>query len=362
MSDVAEKDHTPEVTAFAADCEWTGAQSSDRDAWLAARRDYISASDVAAIMGEDSYRSALDVYADKALGPLVEERMGLDDPRFWGTVLEQTILGAVANHHGWQYRAGGYLLRSRTHPHLAATLDAEVDRGDGWRNFEGKTTRVARDWDEDSGSLPTRVLIQTQAQMLVTGAPSTIVFALLQTVKGLQPCMIEVHPSVEFQAIIIETTEEFRERVRTLSPPPADARSRRALERLHPRDQAQGAVMLGADALEWTAEYQEVSRQIAILSKRKGEIQNLLKQSIGDQSFGVLPEAVGNKTCWRWQRQERLGYTVEPSTSDVLLALKQAPRELFGLQLPAANKHNPALIPASETKALKPKSRRRSKR
>lgn len=325
------------VTSFGEHCFTQGEHADSREEWLAARRELITASDFAAIMGEDPYRSALDVFADKTLGRIDDGKLSLDDPRFWGIHLERHILQIVAEHHGWAYQPGGHLLRSRRHPFVGATLDAEVNRGEGWWVYEGKTTRITKGWDEDTGELPTRVLIQTQAQLLVTGAPGTVVFALLQ---GSRPCTIVVEPSPKFHAVLVEVADEFRERIRTLDPPKADARSASALSRLHPRDKAAGGVQLSFEAMGWTQEYQQINEQLRALEGRKKELQNMLKQSIGDRVVGVLPEPVNGQRCWRWSTQERAAYSVEASTIEVLRTLKWPPPDLFNRELsPAPNPH-----------------------
>ncbi len=310
-------DRTSEVTAFSAASEWTGVRDEDRQAWLELRKTMMTASDIAAILGEDDKRAALDVYVDK----VVEQRdevLAIDDPRFWGSALEQTILRTVARYYGWKYRQGGALLRSRAYPFLGATLDGEVDRGDGrgWLDFEGKTTRIPRGWDEESGQLPTRVLIQVQHQLLVTGAPGAIVFALLQ---GNIPVQIPIEPSPEFHEIIVREAEAFMVLVARGTPPPPNGTeaSGRALQRLYP--EADGsAVALPREAIEWTREYQTTSVELKQLEQRKAYFAQLLKNSIGPATYGVLSEDVGGKRCWRW---------AAPKNSDnrALQALKLAP-------------------------------------
>lgn len=317
-------DRTADVTAFFAAAQWTGVSVEDRPAWLKARREMVTASDVAALLGYDDHRSALDVYADKVCPPQ-DEVIGLSDPRFWGTVLEQPVLQAVAGYYGWQYRRGGALLRSRKHPLLGATLDAEIDRGEGWLPFEGKTSRIPKDWDEKTETLPARVLIQAQSQLLVTAAPSNVVFALLQ---GSRPCQVEVEPSPEFHSLIVETAEEFVERVRTLSPPPPmEGKSeRQALTRIYPKEDGT-FVLLSSEAVEWSREYKEVGKQIKQLEKRRDHIADLLRATLGRATYGVLPEPVEGKRVWRLQTDKRAAYTVAPAEFKKLIALKEMPSE-----------------------------------
>ena len=102
-----------------------------RDEWLALRRQYLTASDVAAVLGVDPWRGPIDVYADK-IGKGVDE----DRPLFkWGRDVE----GAIAL---WYERESGRSIEDlgateiqvhSTIPWLAATLDRvtwrDEDRG-----------------------------------------------------------------------------------------------------------------------------------------------------------------------------------------------------------------------------------------
>jgi len=340
---VEEGDRTSEVTAFGEFCEWRGVMSSDRARWLRARRELVTASDVAAILGEDLRRSALDVYADKILPAQDEpEPLGLDDPRFWGAVLEQPILRAVAERHEWAYRAGGALLRSRRHAWLGATLDAEIDRGAGWLELEGKTSRMPREWSEDEGRLPAWVLVQVQAQLLVIGQPAAVVFALLQ---GSRPCLVEVEASPEFQELIIEETGDFWRRVESLDPPPPTAKSAAAIRRLHPVEDG-SVVELSAEALEWTREAQAIAERITALDARRESLRNAIKMAIGGATYGVLPDVAQNgKRVWKFASVHRAEHVVPASTSRYPLLIKELPR---GVAAVATTSEVPRCLPAHE--------------
>lgn len=351
------------ATHFEDHAEFTGVRADDRAGWLALRRTMVTASDVAAILGEDPHRSALDTYVDKVTERREPEVIGLDDPRFWGNVLEQPILRAVASHYGWQYLAGGALLRSRRHPHLGATLDAEINRGARWEPLEGKTTRVPRGWDEEAGELPTRVLIQTQVQLLVTGAECCVVFALLQ---GSRPVQIDVHPSAEFHAVIVEETQRFMERVARTDPPPPDhtESSRRALARLYPTDSG-GGVFLPDAAIDWTRELKELAARQKELARREGELKNMLRASIGDAAYGILPGGadVDGQRAWKHALEERPEHVVSASTGRVLRKIKNVPPISIAAALPDRSLED--LLRASsigEARNLNAQRRRRARR
>lgn len=335
---------TDEVTAFGAAAEWTGVRDDDREAWLDLRQTMLTASDVAAILGEDPRRDAYAVYVDKVTPRKQQEKISIYDPRFWGHVLEQPIAQAVANYYGWGFRRGGFLLRSRKHPIIGCTLDAEFLRSDseGWIPYEGKTTKIPRDWDEESGTLPTRVLVQAQTQLLVTQAPRNLVFALLQ---GSRPVQIPVEPYLEFHALIVEECERFMDLVRRGEPPTPTAASRAAIERLHPEGDG-SSVLLPIEAVEWTREIRELNSQMKETETRMDELKNRLRSHIGSATFGELPEAVDGKAFWRYQLQRREEHTVAASESRVLIAMKNGPASA-AKALPASPSPV-ALLPESE--------------
>lgn len=298
----------PLVTHFAEHAEYTGVMADDRPGWLALRRTMVTASDVAAILGEDVgptgkiRRAALDVFVEKTVDQ-PDAPQPITSPAFWGVVVEQPVLSAVARYYGWPYMRGAALLRSRRHPHLGATLDAEVEATGAWRVFEGKTTQIPRGWNEKAKQLPTTVLIQVQTQLLVTQAPSAIVFALLQ---GCRPVRIEIEPSPALHQIIVEHTEAFLDRVRRFDAPlpQQGCSAAKALGRLYPSGDG-SVINLPAEAVEWTRERMAIAAEMRRLESRKTYLADRVRHAMGSCSWGVLPEPVGGKRAWSWQGEAR---------------------------------------------------------
>lgn len=314
-------DNTALVTHFARDAVFTGVTSKDRAKWLELRKAMVTASDFAALLGEDPHRSSLDVYADKVLPPNNEE-LKIDSPMFWGLALEQTVLSKAAEYYGWEYREGGALLASRKYPFIGATLDAEIDRKDGrgWIVNECKNTEIHRNWDEEKQDCPVHVLIQCQSQLFVTGAPMDLCFALLSRYR---PVRIEIEPNLEFHSILVDVAQEFLDRVKRLDPPPASARSGEALKRMFPHEDGT-MVTLPPEAVEWSRELVRIDQEFEALKGRREELRNLIRQQIGQSTFGLLTEPVEGKRAWRWLTSTRSAHMVEASTSRTLIALKDA--------------------------------------
>lgn len=302
-----------------------GAHVSDREAWLKARQPLVTASDVAALFDASPFGDAYGLYKSKTEPANDDAELSIDDPRFWGGVLEQTILTTVARYYRWQYQPGGYLLRSRQHPFLGATLDAEVDRGDGlgWVDLEGKTSKIPQGWNAEEQRLPPHILIQAQAQLLVTGAPVALVFGLLQ---GGTPCLVEVPPDEEFHGHIVARAHAFNRLVQARTPPQPTHKSTDLIRRLYPEDNGE-AIVLGDEAVHWTEELRSVEADLKALTKRRDALRNCLRNAIGKCRFGILPKPVGNTVLWRSQMQTTEPYMVAAKTSRPLITMTRLPWE-----------------------------------
>jgi putative phage-type endonuclease len=329
-----EVDETAKVTAFHGAARWTGITDQDRGSWLKARAKIITASRVPALLGLSPFEDAIDVYAD-ALRPandFVDVDYGLNDPRTWGSALEEAVAMRAGKHYGWDVRMSGCLLVSRKYPHIGCTQDAEVhfasgsldakkydvltERSGYHVSYEGKTTSNfrARDWNEDDEKAPDHVIVQTQTQLLVTGAPLSIVSCLIGGQKFVR---IDYEPNDAFFAMIIDAVDEMRDRIARMDPPPPTWRSKDALKKLYPGEDGT-SVMLPKEALEWTAELQDLMPRKKELEKREDELKNLLRAAIGSATVGLLPEEVGGKTRWTHALQTRAGFTTQPTSFKVL--------------------------------------------
>lgn len=317
-------------------CELVGVSSATREAWLEARRGLLTASDMAAVLGKDPYKSSLDVWVEKVHGP-EDEPLTIESPAFWGINLEQYIARIVSMYYEWEYVEGGDLLRSKEHPILGCTLDglAKPPGEARWGLYEGKTTGVflAKDWDVENDMPPLRVLIQVQHQLGVTGAPYAMVFCLI---GGNTPRLIRIEPHAEFQSGLRQTAAEFMDLVQRRIQPAPDHRSKSALDRLHPEEMAGKVVDLPGIALEWVTEIQLIGEKMKVLHDRQEHLKNLLRATLGDAQYGRLPHVVGGKGACKWATIKRSAYSVEASSYRQLQLVKALPKELAMLPAPMA--------------------------
>jgi putative phage-type endonuclease len=152
---------------------------ADRDAWLAARRDGIGASDVPAILGVSDYTTAVHVYRDKR-GELVDDA---GEAALWGSLLEEPVAREWARRQRSVVQRVGLVARVDA-PWMRATLDRQVlecpmDREVRTRcalEVKCRSAFKAYRWHAD---VPDDVLAQAVWQMAVTGYDHIHVAVLL---------------------------------------------------------------------------------------------------------------------------------------------------------------------------------------
>lgn len=148
--------------------------SADRAPWLAARRDGIGSSDVAAILGVSTWGTAQHVYYDKT-GQLPLEDRDAGEAALWGSLDEDTTAREWARRNRSVVRRIGLIAR-RDQPWQMCTLDRQVRECPLSRDrsqFEvcalevkHRNAFVAGKWKR---SIPDDVLAQVLWQIHVTG-------------------------------------------------------------------------------------------------------------------------------------------------------------------------------------------------
>lgn len=145
---------------------------------LATRKNYVTASEMAAVMGLDQFRTAGDVWALKT-GKVEGDESG--DAAEWGHRLEPALLDWAAGKLETSITRNVW----KTSGVLGGTCDAVVDfdgspleaKTCGLMNF--KALNMA-EWGEDgTDEVPDRFLVQVHVQMIVTGSQYAHLAALL---------------------------------------------------------------------------------------------------------------------------------------------------------------------------------------
>ncbi len=262
-------------------------ECATKEEWLEARRRYVTASEIHAILGQVPWESPLAVFGRK-LG-LIDEKDETEAMRF-GTLLQPIVRDAYVQETKRQVRGvGDYtLLVSERYPFLACTLDYLIlplvpERGEG--ALEVKTTGAFHrgEWSEGP---PLRAQIQLQFQLIVTGLAWGSVAGLL---GGQSFRWGDVEADVDFQGIAMEAVQEFHRRLELKDPPPADwtDSSKAALKALYPKETGE-AIALPDEVHDWLEKWEGGRKLEGEGKKQKDEYGNLIRQAIGAATFGVL--------------------------------------------------------------------------
>lgn len=303
------------------------ASSRDREAWLAARRDLITASDVAAVLGlhpgvtaaelyetaVNPWRGPLELYARKA--GLLAETEENEAMRF-GSLLEPVIIEEYAKRTGHVVRPAGELLRSRAYPWIGATLDGEVLMPFS-AALECKAVGLRQE-DDWADAPPAYYVAQVQAQMLVSGHSRAVVACLI---GGQQLIWHEVARDSDMQAAIVSATRDFVRRLREKDPPPPRGTDGDddALLALFGSHEQENDVELPADAIAWDERLEQIRASVRELYAEKNLIEQQIKAHVGTAKHGVIP---GAGYAYRWAAQRRNAYAVKESETRVLRRVK----------------------------------------
>lgn len=275
----------------------------DRGQWLEVRKGGIGSSDAAAAVGLCPYKSQLELWLEKTgRADVLAEHPRMDDPRFWGTLLEPYVAVAYQQKTDRKVRRINAVLQHPTLPFMLANIDREVVGCPDVQILECKTAGEfgSRLWKD---GVPEYVQLQVQHQLAVTGKAAADVAVLLCGQK-LEVHRIERDEEVVARLVVLES--RFWRYVETDTPPPADGSESagRALRQLYQ----------GHDTtLDFTAETElgrdfdalaALNVEIEAKAKEAERLKQTIQQAMGDASKAIF--ATGMVTFKRAKDSTRI--------------------------------------------------------
>lgn len=282
-----------------------------RPAWLKARAELITASDVPIILGIVPGKPAL--WYEK-VGLLEHGDDANPEVPLMGHYLEAVNAEVLyRGKTGRKVRRCQELLRSKQYPWLGATLDywtwlpGEKRPGP----LELKVTGNKDLWPDDAPPAM-KFQAQLQTQILVAGTAWGSLSAIIGS-PYVHHRWIDFERDEHLCDLILTETEAFAASVRSGVNPPVDGddSTSDALRHLVVEVLAGTTVLLPPDAIEWDMELQAAREAIKIWEQRKRFYENALMTAIGEHETGVLPHDRGRYT---FKRQTRAAHTVAEST------------------------------------------------
>ena len=136
--------------------------------WLEIRKNHITATDSAKILGKNPWATPLDCYKEK----MEDKRIMVTPAMQRGTDLEPKARDLLIAIHGINLKSK--VFESTLYPHMMASLDAISD--DGMKMWEIKSPGHMTMKRAFEGKIDTQYIIQCQKQMLVMGLDEMSMF------------------------------------------------------------------------------------------------------------------------------------------------------------------------------------------
>ena len=264
----------------------------DRADWLKHRRGGIGGSDIAAILGENPWRSPIDVWLEKT------GRVEDQDPTermVWGTRAEDMIAGGYAADYVKVVRRVNAILCHKDHPHHRANLDRLIidpTRGNGVLEVKNVGAWGEKAWADDN--VPPHYMLQLQWYLHVTGL-SWGVFAAL--IGGNKLIVRETQYDPELAAIMVQAAADFWQCVTDDTMPPAVSGDSEAVASIYPESNGD-TTLLSVDASALVRQYIECKEAIATLEQSLDGIKARIQQEMGSAEIGL---ADGYRVSWKSQ-------------------------------------------------------------
>jgi len=292
-------------------------KTAERTDWLQGRKLGIGASEAAAVLGVDPWKSPFQLWSEK-IGIVDQDDLSENEAVEFGIRLEQPVAMAYADRTGrnvamWPPYC---IARHSQIDWMCCTPDAtQIDeiRGEGLVQVKTTSAWKQHEWAEGP---PLAYLVQCQHELAVTGHDWTTLVVLI---GGQRLRFFDINRNEQFIAGLIPKLEEFWNLIQTRTPPEVDGSlaTAKVLAKLHPEDSGD-TVALPQDAREWAATLEAAKQTIKDMEAVKTEAENKLKAAIGSATFGMLPDGAR----YSWKTQTRKSYVVEENTFRVLRKLK----------------------------------------
>lgn len=190
-----------------------------REDWLRLRQTGIGGSDISAIMGFNSYKTAYDLYHDKINDVVADAQ---SESAYWGTILEDVVAKEYALRNDCKVQKVNYMIRHPEFDFAVANIDRAVINPSISGNVRFKDGKLTTDrllevktaseymksnWgDEESDQVPDNYNLQCQWYMGITGVNECDLALLLGGNKYRQ-YNIKFDP--ELFVILIEEARNF---------------------------------------------------------------------------------------------------------------------------------------------------------
>lgn len=257
-----------------------------REQFLEVRKNRIGGSDIAAIAGLNSFRSPLQVWAEKTgRAEPCEENIRM----WWGTVQEPNVAKLFTKVTGWEVFKVGEVWQHDLMDWAIATPDYQIADHTAEHDealVEIKTTSIngAKYWSDDAA--PDAAAIQLQWQMEIGGIEHGYCCGLIAgDPSNLKTPHMERNRDIGYQ--LLEQGSKFMDLVRSDTPPGATGKDIELIEKLYPNHNSE-EITLGGDAARLFARWDELKTLIKTHETELDMIKARFMTEVGMNGAGVF--------------------------------------------------------------------------
>ncbi|NLW90033.1 MAG: hypothetical protein GXY34_00310 [Syntrophomonadaceae bacterium] len=278
--------------------------------WLQLRRHYIGASEVAAVLGINPWRSSFGVYVDKTQGSTFEGNIHTEFGNWMEPHIREEFPKRFLKQEGIEIKvhAYPYMLQHPDFEMLSVNLDGIVEHpeyGPGVIEIKTASEMQWREWQDDN--LPDHYYAQIQQELSITGLSYAYVVALV----GKRLLWTMIPRNDEFINLMTPRLIDFWDNfvVLRIEPMPAGLDDDTdILKKLYEKEDS-GKVVQLPDHQGYYDRYKDLGAKIKELSLEQEGIKQKFMQAMGEAEMAF----VGNKKI-TWKTTHRKGYTVEPTS------------------------------------------------
>lgn len=287
------------------------------------RSKYLGGGDIASLCGENPFMGEYEVWLSKT------------DPAYkrpdsaaceWGLRAEEMVAKKFAEVHAVNLTPGRFIPH-QTISFIGGTPDFIYEEADGAQGvLEIKNTEIFNKekwaggvWSE-GGECPNGYYLQVQYYLMLTG----LTFAYIAVLIGksdYREVKIVANPALHKNLLTI-ATNFWHNYVETKTPPPAEMKAE-TIALVYGKDD--GSTKQLTRPASFIEQLQEKKAQAKKLKTEIENMENELKQALGESTFGMID----NRFLVEWKTVNRKGYIVEP-TSYRQFKIKEIGTKLIG--------------------------------
>ena len=288
---------------------------ANRPQWLQARKAGIGASEAAAVLGLCPWKTALEVYMDKA-GELPDRPPS--PHQTFGLKFQQTIAEFYCQETGRIVDLPPQMITHPKAPWMLASMDYVVP-GDRPVEVKRVNDRFRSQWGEaGSEEVPQPYFLQVQQQM-ACGDYGVADIAAFIGWDDFRVYTIQRNDGIISR--LIEAEREFMERVERRDPPLPDFKHPSTLDLLNMIEVQTGTVIdLDAEAAALATEYEQLGTVVSDATKSRDAVKARLLHRLGEAELAWLPDGRRIKRS----KVERKAYAVDANSYFKFSILKAA--------------------------------------